>query len=112
MRRSNYPPAAFGVPVVLNPGVKERGHAQFNGAWTGSLQFFEQFRSKGAPVAFAPDPFSSHDCRNSRLLAIPFFDACLRAAARRDQVFELVAGQRFADVDVRVIEFEFGQGRV
>lgn len=74
----HYPPAAFGVPVVLNPGVKERGHAQFNGAWTGSLQFFEQFRSNGAPVAFAPDPFSSHDCRNSRLLAIPFFDACLR----------------------------------
>jgi hypothetical protein len=73
----HYPPAAFGVPVVLNPGIKERGHAQFNGAWTGSLQFFEQFRSNGAPVAFAPDPFSSHDCRNSRLLAIPFFDACL-----------------------------------
>jgi hypothetical protein len=68
----------LGVPVVLNPGIKERGDTQFNFAWTGSLQFFEQFRSKGAPVAFAPDPFSSHDCRNSRLLAIPFFDACLR----------------------------------
>jgi pimeloyl-ACP methyl ester carboxylesterase len=74
----NYPKAALGVPVVLNPGIKERGDSQFNFAWTGSLQFFEHFRSKGAPVAFAPDPFSSHDCRNSRLLAIPFFDACLR----------------------------------
>lgn len=74
----HYPAAAYGIPVVLNPGVKERGHAQFNGAWTGSLQLFEHFRTNGAPVAFAPDPFSSHDCRNSRLLAIPFFDACLR----------------------------------
>jgi pimeloyl-ACP methyl ester carboxylesterase len=69
---------AFRVPVILNPGIKERDDKNFNGAWTGSLKFFEQFRGKGAPVAFAPDPVSSHDCRNSRLLAIPFFDACLR----------------------------------
>ncbi len=78
-----YSAAAFGVPVVLNPGIKEKGDARFNGAWTGTLKFFEQFRVKGAPVAFAPDPISSHDCRNSRLLAIPFFDACLNERLSR-----------------------------
>jgi pimeloyl-ACP methyl ester carboxylesterase len=76
--KPNYREPAFRVPVILNPGIKERGDANFKGAWDGSLKFFEQFRGKGAPVAFAPDPFSGHDCRNSRLLAIPFFDSCLR----------------------------------
>jgi len=73
-----YPPEAFGVPVALNPGTKERGDERFNRAWEGTLKFFEMFRAKGAPVVFAPDPISNHDCRNSRLFAIPFFDACLR----------------------------------
>lgn len=73
-----YPASAFGVPVVLNPGLKERGDARFNGAWVTSELFFDQFRAQGSPVVFAPDPFSNHDCRNSRLFAIPYFDACLR----------------------------------
>lgn len=68
---------AYSVPIIFNPGLQERGDPKFNGAWEGTLKFFEAFRAKGAPVAFAPDPFSSHDCRNSRLLAVPFFDACL-----------------------------------
>ena len=78
-----YPAAAFMIPVMLNPGTKEKGDSQFNGAWTGTWQFFEEFRAKGAPVAFAPDPFSSHNCRNSRLVAIPFFDACLKERLAR-----------------------------
>ncbi|MDB6033021.1 MAG: hypothetical protein JWM16_3359 [Verrucomicrobiales bacterium] len=73
-----YPADAYTIPFILNPGIKERVDARFNSAWEGSLKLFEAFRAKGAPVAFAPDPFSGHDCRNSRLLAIPFFDACLR----------------------------------
>ena len=32
---------------------------------------------KGAPVGFAPDPRTGHECGDSRYLAIPFFDACL-----------------------------------
>ncbi|MGV3772006.1 MAG: hypothetical protein ACO1QB_03830 [Verrucomicrobiales bacterium] len=72
-----YRPEAFQVPIILNPGLKERGDKQFNGAWTASVDFFNLLREQGAPVAFAPDPFSSHECRNSRLLAIPFFDRCL-----------------------------------
>ena len=35
------------------------------------------YRAKGAPVGFAPDPRTSHECGDSRYLAIPFFDACL-----------------------------------
>src|SRR4051812_34355814 len=50
-----YREPAFRVPVTLNPGLKERGDPNFKGAWDGSLKFFEQFRGKGAPVAFAPD---------------------------------------------------------
>lgn len=76
--RPEFPPAAFGVPILFNPGLKERGDAKFNTAWDSSLKSFDAFRSNRALVAFAPDPLSSHDCRNSRLLAIPFFDACLR----------------------------------
>lgn len=76
--KPRYRQQAYLVPVILNPGMKEKDEANFNGAWDASWKFFQQFRSNGAPVAFAPDPFSSHDCRNSRLLAIPFFDACLR----------------------------------
>ncbi len=73
-----FPPEAFAVPVALNPGQHERGDKQFHWIWDASLKFFEEFRPRGAPVVLAPDPFSNHDCRNSRLFAIPFFDACLR----------------------------------
>lgn len=74
----HYPEEAFRVPIILNPGLKERGDKQFDGAWTTSERFFAIFRPRGAPIAFVPDPLSSHECRNSRLMAIPFFDACLR----------------------------------
>lgn len=73
------PEAAYGVPVVCNPGLREKGDARFNGAWTGAEAMTRAFRAKGAPIAFAPDPTTSHDCGLSRSLAIPFFDACLAA---------------------------------
>ena len=74
----DFPDAAYGVPVALNPGVGERDDARFRGAWETTSAFFALLREKGSPAVFAPDPFSGHDCRNSRLFAIPFFDACLR----------------------------------
>ncbi len=90
-----YPPAAYQVPMVINPGLQERDDVRFKGAWTTSTQFFNFFRSRGAPVAFAPDPFSGHDCRNSRLMAIPFFDACLgqRLPMRDGQPLSIGAGK-------------------
>lgn len=69
--------AALGIPVMCNPGVKEKDHARFNGAWTGSMAMFREYRALGAPIGFAPDPNTSHECGDSRYLAIPYFDACL-----------------------------------
>lgn len=71
------PDAAYQIPVVCNPGAKEEGDARFDGAWSGALAMFRAYRAKGAPIGFAPDPRTSHECGDSRYLAIPFFDACL-----------------------------------
>ena len=71
--------AVYQVPVMCNPGAKENGDTRFNGAWDGTLSMFRAYRAKGAPVGFAPDPNTSHECGDSRYLAISFFDACLAA---------------------------------
>lgn len=71
------PPAAYGIPMMLNPGAKEKGDKRFNGAWTGAMDMFKAYRGHDAPVGFAPDPRTAHECGDSRYLAIPFFDACL-----------------------------------
>lgn len=71
------PEAAYTVPVMGNPGAKEKPHERFHRAWDGCLAMFEAYRAKGAPIGFAPDPRTAHECGDSRYLAIPFFDACL-----------------------------------
>lgn len=75
--KPDLPDAVFQIPVMCNPGGKEKGDARFNGAWSGTLAMFRAYRAKGAPIGFAPDPRTSHECGDSRYLAIPFFDACL-----------------------------------
>jgi len=65
------PEAAFKVPEMGNPGTKETG------PYTGALATFKQYRAKGAPVGFAPDPRTGHECGDSRYLAIPYLDACM-----------------------------------
>lgn len=69
--------AVYEVPVMCNPGLKEKDDKRFKGAWTGGLAMFRAYRAKGAPIGFAPDPSTAHECGDSRTLAIPFFDACL-----------------------------------
>lgn len=71
------PPAAYEIPMMANPGVQEKGDKRFNGAWTGTLAMFKAYRAKGAPIGFAPDPLTSHQCGDQRYAAIAFFDACL-----------------------------------
>ncbi len=71
------PVAAYGIPMMLNPGAKEKDDPRFDSAWTGATAMFRVYRAKGAPVGFAPDPRTAHECGDSRYLAIPFFDACL-----------------------------------
>jgi hypothetical protein len=41
------------------------------------MAMFKAYRAHGAPIGFAPDPRTAHECGDSRYLAIPFFDACL-----------------------------------
>lgn len=71
------PEAAMGIPMVANPGYKERGHERFKVAYNGCYEMVKDYRRRGAPIAFAPDPQSGHETRDSRYLSIPFFDACL-----------------------------------
>lgn len=71
------PEAVYAIPVMCNPGAKENGDKRFSGAWNGALAMFKAYRAQGAPIGFAPDPRTSHECGDCRYLAIPFFDACL-----------------------------------
>ncbi|MCY2994655.1 MAG: hypothetical protein NTY19_43360 [Planctomycetota bacterium] len=75
--RPEIPDAAYGIPVMCNPGAKENGDKRFSGAWNGALAMFQAYRAKGAPIGFAPDPRTAHECGDCRYLAIPFFDGCL-----------------------------------
>jgi hypothetical protein len=72
-------PAVYAVPVMCNPGGKEKDDTRFSSAWTGSLAMVQAYRKHGAPIGFAPDPRTAHECGDSRYLAIPFFDVCLAA---------------------------------
>jgi hypothetical protein len=66
---------------MCNAGVKEKPENgplwRWNGVWDGELATFQEYRTKGAPIGFAPDPRTAHECGDSRYLAIPFLDACL-----------------------------------
>lgn len=73
------PKATYEIPLVLNPGFLEKADKRFAGAWTGSVEMFEAYRKEGAPALFAPDPRTGHECGDSRYLAIPWFEACLKA---------------------------------
>lgn len=76
LAETNIPEAVFSIPAMTNAGVQER-EGRFKGAWDNSLGWFQRLRAKGAPIGFAPDPRSSHECADSRYLAIPYFDAVL-----------------------------------
>lgn len=75
--RPTFSDAMFQVPMMGNPGAKEKDDTRFKGGWDGPWDTFQGYRAKGAPIGFAPDPRTSHECGDSRYLAIPFFDACL-----------------------------------
>lgn len=71
------PAAALKIPMIANPGIEEKEGKPITAAWGGSLAMFKDYRAKGAPIAFAPDPVSGHETGDSRYFAIPFFDTCL-----------------------------------
>jgi lysophospholipase L1-like esterase/pimeloyl-ACP methyl ester carboxylesterase len=68
------PPAAYQVPVLGNPGLKEKEDQRFRRAWEGLLAMQEAYRRQGAWFELAPDPRTGHECGDCRYLAIPFFD--------------------------------------
>jgi len=88
------PKEAYEIPVVLNPGFREKGDKRFDGAWPGPEAMFAAWRQNNAPALFAPDPRSAHDCGDSRYLAIPWFDACLKARLGPDNSLKPVAPQK------------------
>jgi hypothetical protein len=69
---------AMKIPMMVNSGLKEKTHEKFSLIWDTSVLMFKEYRGKGAPIAFAPDPATGHETGDSRYLAIPFFDACLK----------------------------------
>ena len=75
--KPDIPLATYGIPTICNPGLKERDDKRFSGAWTGAEAMFQAYRAQGALIGFAPDPKTSHECGDSRYMAIPFFDASL-----------------------------------
>ena len=62
------PEAAYRIPVMCNPGAKEKDDKRFSGAWTGSLAMFRAYRAKGARDRLRPRP--AHRPRVRRL-ALP-----------------------------------------
>ena len=72
-RQPEIPKAVYQIPIMGNAGIKEQGR----GAYDGTLAKFHEYRSKGAPIGFAPDPRTGHECGDARYLAIPYLDACM-----------------------------------
>lgn len=76
------PPAALRIPLMCNLGTAEgvtNKDNRFAHVWPANEAFFGELRSRGALIAIAIDPRTSHECGNQRYLAIPWFDACLTA---------------------------------
>jgi hypothetical protein len=89
--RPEVPAAVYPIPMMTNPGVKEKPKTQppepdtrteaekMKGPWLGNIATFKEYRARGGLIGFAPDPRTGHECGDSRYLAIPFLDACLAA---------------------------------
>jgi hypothetical protein len=71
-------PVLYRVPIMLNPGIKEKTVSRDNGGpWETSMDMHLAWRKKNGLSSFACDPKAGHDCGASRYIAIPYFDACL-----------------------------------
>ena len=73
---------ALKVPIMCNPGTKEgvtEKKGRFARVWPSNETFFKKVRGAGGLVGVSIDPLSSHECGNSRYMAIPWLDACLSA---------------------------------
>ena len=76
------PDDALLIPIMCNLGTKEGvtvKTGRFSGVWASNELFFNKLRRSGGLVGISIDPLSSHECGNSRYLAIPWLDTCLSA---------------------------------
>ncbi len=76
------PDGPLSVPIMCNLGAKEGvtvTEGRFSGNWANNQAFFHGVRGAGGLIGIAIDPLTSHECGNSRYLAIPWLDACLSA---------------------------------
>lgn len=64
------------TPMMFNLGMMEKSD-RFAHIWQAANEVYRARRSRDGYTSWAPDPKSSHDCRYSRLLVIPYIDACL-----------------------------------
>ena len=74
------PEAALTVPLMCNMGTREGvtfDGDRFKMVWATNKPFFENARARGALIGVAVDPKGSHECGNTRYLAIPWMDAVL-----------------------------------
>jgi pimeloyl-ACP methyl ester carboxylesterase len=76
------PKAALRVPIMCNPGTKEGvtlKTGRFARVWPANEKFLLNIRAKGGLIGLSVDPLTAHECGNSRYMAIPWLDACLKA---------------------------------
>ena len=75
-------PEALTIPMMCNQGALEgitKTDDRFAKVWTRFQFLIHSIRSKGGLIGHAVDPLTQHPCGNQRYLAIPWFDACLKA---------------------------------
>lgn len=75
----------YAVPVMGNPGGKEKDHERFHVAYQGTQAMRDEYIRNGAAFfEFAPDPLTGHECGDSRYLSIPFFEFWLAQRVPRE----------------------------
>ena len=126
--RPDVPIALYKIPMMTNPGVKEKSKTpppepdtrtegeKMKGPWLGNIATFKEYRAHGGLIGFAPDPSTGHECGDSRYLAIPFLDACLAARlpdkGSKDQTLKAMDASKawlaplFGDEAVPASEFQ------
>lgn len=72
------------VPIIFNMGLKEKTSERYSSLFESGWKLYNYRRQKGAPVCWVTDPTAEHGCKKSRLLAIPFFDECIRQRLSED----------------------------
>lgn len=86
IKTHDLPDEALRVPIMCNPGTKEGvtvKTGKFAKVWPANEAFISKIRAKGGLLGLSVDPLTAHECGNSRYLAIPWFDACLKARLPR-----------------------------